>query len=130
MELYQRRQSTRNLGQNCRKDVVGIRRKRMSNFPCHDSIVQRSTQKQRTWKTVDSLCCRSGNNLDYSSHNCFCKSAQSLRSSRGNVKNMNPFTIGQGDLGQSIVLSAIKTEVSLENDDPAYQNFVLQQYEE
>ena len=31
---------------------------------------------------------------------------------------------------QSIVLSAIKTEVSLERDDPAYQNFLLQQYEE
>ena len=26
-------------------------------------------------------------------------------------------------MGQSIVLSAIKTEVPLENDDPAYQNF-------
>ena len=33
-------------------------------------------------------------------------------------------------MGQSIVLSAIKTEVPLENDDPAYQNFLLQQYEE
>ena len=32
-------------------------------------------------------------------------------------------------MGQSIVLSAIKTEVPLENDDPAYQNFLLQQYE-
>ena len=31
---------------------------------------------------------------------------------------------------QSIVLSAIKTEVSLESDDPAYQNFLSQQYEE
>ena len=28
------------------------------------------------------------------------------------------------------MLSAIKTEVSLESDDPAYQNFLLQQYEE
>ena len=27
-------------------------------------------------------------------------------------------------MGQSIVLSAIKTEVSLENDDPEYQNFL------
>ena len=26
-------------------------------------------------------------------------------------------------MGQSIVLSAIKTEVPLESDDPAYQNF-------
>ena len=39
---------------------------------------------------------------------------------------------GQPDvlMGQSIVLSEIKTEVPLENDDRAYQNFVLQQYEE
>ena len=33
-------------------------------------------------------------------------------------------------MGQSIVLSAIKTEVSLQSDDPAYQNFLLHQYEE
>ena len=33
-------------------------------------------------------------------------------------------------MGQSIVLSEIKTEVPLENEDPAYQNFLLQQYEE
>ena len=29
-------------------------------------------------------------------------------------------------MGQSIVLSAIKTEVPLESDDPVYQNFLLQ----
>ena len=33
-------------------------------------------------------------------------------------------------MGQSIVLSEIKTEVPLENDDPAYQNLPLQRYEE
>ena len=33
-------------------------------------------------------------------------------------------------MGQSIVLSEIKTEVPLANDDPAYQNFLLQRYEE
>ena len=33
-------------------------------------------------------------------------------------------------MGQSIVLSAIKTEVPLDSDDPANQNFLLQQYEE
>ena len=36
-------------------------------------------------------------------------------------------------MGQSsspVVLSEIKTEVPLENDDPAYQNFLLQQHEE
>ena len=39
MVLYHWRQSTRNLGQNCRRDVVRIRWERMSNFPCYDSIV-------------------------------------------------------------------------------------------
>ena len=33
-------------------------------------------------------------------------------------------------MGQSIVLSEIKTEVPLENNDPEYQNFLLQRYEE
>ena len=33
-------------------------------------------------------------------------------------------------IGQSIVLSAIKTEVPLDSDDPANQNFLLQQNEE
>ena len=33
-------------------------------------------------------------------------------------------------IGQSIVLSEIKTEVPLVSDDPANQNFLLQQYEE
>ena len=82
--LYQWGQSTRNLGHGW-KDAVGIRRKRLSNFPRYKSIVSRSAQKQRPWKTVDSLCCHSGNNWGYFSHGCFCKSAQSLRSSRRNV---------------------------------------------
>ena len=83
--LYQWRQSTRSMGQYCWKDVGGIRRKRMSNFPCYEPIVQRSTQKQRTWKTVDTPCCRIGNGWDYFSHNCLFKPAQSLRSSRGDM---------------------------------------------
>ena len=39
---------------------------------------------------------------------------------------------GQPDvlMGQSIVLSEIKAEVPLENDDPAYQNLLSQRYEE
>ena len=47
---------------------------------------------------------------------------------------MNPFNDRSGQLdvvmGQSIVFSDIKAEVSLENDDPAYQNFLLQRCEE
>ena len=39
---------------------------------------------------------------------------------------------GQPDMviGQSIVLSEIKAEVPLKNDDPAHHNFLLQRYEE
>ena len=33
-------------------------------------------------------------------------------------------------MGQSIVLSEIKAEVPSDNDDPAFQNFLLQRYEE
>ena len=76
--LHERGQSTRNLGQSSGKDVDCFRRKRMSNFPWYDPIVQRSTQKQRTWKTDDTLCSRPRNDWDYFSHNCFCKPAQSL----------------------------------------------------
>ena len=39
---------------------------------------------------------------------------------------------GQPDkvMGQSIVLSEIKTEVPLENDIPSHQNLLLQRFEE
>ena len=73
--LYQWRQSTGTMGQYGGKDVVGIRRKWMSNFPRYEPIVPRSTQKQRTWKTVDALCSRFVNGWYYLSHNCLWKPA-------------------------------------------------------
>ena len=79
-----RQQHTKKLGSYPGKDAAGIRRKRMSNFPCNNSIVQGQAQKQRTRKTVDSLC-------DWETIETvfriivFCKSAQSLRSSRKHV---------------------------------------------
>ena len=50
--FYERGQSTRNLGQIGEKDAVGIRWERVSNFPCFESIVQRSIKKQRLWEIV------------------------------------------------------------------------------
>ena len=41
---------------------------------------------------------------------------------------VRPVVMGQSS--SSLVLSAIKTEVPLDSDDPAYQNFILQRYEE
>ena len=83
--LYLCRQSTRRMGQNRRADDVKIRRKRTPSLSSHESIVQRSAQKQRRWTIVNTLLCRPGNDYNCFSHNYFCKSAQSLRSSRRNV---------------------------------------------
>ena len=47
-------------GTNDRKDDVKILRKRTPSLPCHESIVQRSSQEQRRWKIVDPLLCRPG----------------------------------------------------------------------
>ena len=62
-----------------------IQRKRTSSLPSHESIVQRSAQKQRWWKIVDALSSRPRNDNTCFSHNYFCESAQSLGSSRRHV---------------------------------------------
>ena len=99
----------------------------MSNFPCYGSIVQRSNQKQRTWKTVDTLetifrIIVSSNQLSlYGAVAEMCEEYETLYDRSGRPDDV---------MGQSIVLSATKTEVSLESDDPANQNFLFQRYEE
>ena len=50
-----------------------------------------------------------------------CEECESLHDRSGQLDKV---------MGQSIVFSEINTEVPLENDDPAYQNFQLKQYEE
>ena len=82
--LYHWRQSTRNLGQNCRKDVVRIRWERISNFPCYDSIVWRSTQMQKVMENRRYTIQLIWKRLRLS-HICFFKPAQSFRSSRGDM---------------------------------------------
>ena len=50
-----------------------------------------------------------------------CEEGESLHDRSGHLDNA---------MDQSIVVSEIKTEVLLENDDPEYQNCRLQRYEE
>ena len=52
-----------------------------------------------------------------------CEEYESLHERTG-----RPVVMGQSS--SSLVLNAIKTEVPLDSDDPANQNFLLQQYEE
>ena len=99
------------------KTTLEFGRKQTSSLPCHEPIVQRSAQKQRRWKTVDTLLCRFGYDLNCFSHNYFCKSAQSLRNSRRKcVKNTKLFMIergnplSEGNRVPSFVPSVIKTD--------------------
>ena len=76
-------QCHKDLEQNCRKDVVGILAESVCPiFRAAAPLSQRSTQKQRTWKTVDTQRSRPGNGWDDFSHYCLCNQAQFLRSIR------------------------------------------------
>ena len=105
----------------------------MSNFPCYDSIVQRSTQKQLTWKlsihyaadqeTIETIfrTIVSANQLSlYGAVAEMCEEYESLHE-----RKVRPIVMGHSS--SSLVLSVIKTEVLLDCDDPAYENFLLQQ---
>ena len=70
---------------------------------------------------------------DSEKHQRISKPAQSLRSIAEICEEYESPHERKGRLvvmGQSIVLSAIKTEVLLESDDPSISKFLLQQYEE
>ena len=108
----------------------------MSNFPRYEPIVQRTTQKQRTWKTVDTLCSRFGkvetifriivsaNQLSLCGAVAeICEEYESLHERTG-----RPVVMGQSS--SSLVLSVIKTEVPLDCDHPVNQDLLLQQYGE
>ena len=114
--LYERGQSTRNLGQFSGQDAVGIRRKQMSNFPCYDPIVQGQLKSKRHGKlsihfaavqeTIETIfrIIVSANQLSlYGAVAEMCEEYESLHERTGRPVVM----------GQSIVLSSIKTEVSL-----------------
>ena len=104
----------------------------MSNFPCSGSIVQRSIKSKGRRFTMQPTRKRliifplivSGNQL--SLHGAvaeICEEYESLHET-----TVRPVVMGQSS--SSLVLSAIKTEVPLDSDDPAYQKFLLQQYGE
>ena len=135
MVFYGREQSTWNLGQYRGKDVVGIRRMRMSYFPCYDPMSRGQLKSQRhgkllihhfaaTQATIGAVfrVVVSANQLSLCGAVAnMCEEYESHHDRSGQLDKV---------MGQSIVLSEIKTEVPLENDDPANQNFLLQQYEE
>ena len=100
----------------------------MSNFPCYGQLKSKGHGKlsihfaadQETIETIFRIIVSASQLSLYGAVAEMCEEYESLheRSLRPDV------------MGQSIVLSAIKTEVSSESDDPAYPTFLFQQYEE
>ena len=84
---------------------------------CRYTIVPIWIRLKTVFRTIISV-----NQLSlYGAVSDLCEKYESLHDKSGRLDKV---------MGQSIVLIEIKTEVPLENDDPAYQNFLLQQYEE
>ena len=109
---------------------MGIRRKRMSYFPCNNSIVQGNLKSKGHEKLSIHFA------ADYPIIVTIFRVIVFVNqlSLCGALANMcEEFETHQDRswqpdvlVGQSIVLGEIKTEVPLENDIPSHQNFPLQ----
>ena len=124
------------MGQNGKKDDVNICRKRTPSLPSHESIVQRSAQKQRRWNIVDPHCAdqdtietvfrtiTSVHQLSlYGTIEEMCEEYESFHDRTG-----KPVVGGQSS--SSFVPSVIKTYVPLNSEDRARKDLLLQRYGE
>ena len=132
--LYQWRKSTRRMGQYGGKDVIGIRRKRMSSFPCYKSIVERGRLKSKgngklsihwtadleTMETIFRIIVSANQLSLYGAVAEMCEEYETLHDRSG-----QPVVGGQPS--SSLALSVIKTEVPLDCDDLANTYLLLQQ---
>ena len=102
-------------------------------FPCNNSIVQGKLKSKGHGKLSIHFAADQ-ETIETFSHNCLANQL-SLYGAVANIcEEYESFHDRSGHtdvlMGQSIVLSEIKAEVPLEIDNPAYQNLLLQQYEE
>ena len=78
---YSRKEDPQEIWDNIAEKMLLVRRFSVLRHYCPEV----NSEAKDTRKTVDSLCCHSRDKWDNFSHNCFCKSAQSLRA----VANMS-----------------------------------------
>ena len=134
MVFYGREKSTRSLGSYRGRNAVGIRRKRTSYFSRNDSIVRGKLKSkgqgklsihfaadQETIETIFRIIAFANQLSLYGAVANMCEEFECHQDRSGQLDVL---------MGQSIVLSEIKTEVSLDCDDPTNQDLLLQQYEE
>ena len=128
MVLYERGQSTRNLGQIAEKMLLEFAESGCPIFRAttplsrgqlkskgHGKLSIHFAAVQETIETIFRIIVSANQLSLYGAVAEMCEEYESLHERTGRPVVM----------GQSIVLSAIKTEVSLESDDPAYQNFSI-----
>ena len=86
----------------------------------HGKLSRHFAANQETFETIFRIIVSANQLSLYGAVAEICEEYESLHETPGRPVVM----------GQSFVLSAIKTEVPLDSDDPANQNFLLQQNEE
>ena len=87
----------------------------------HGKLSVHFAADQETFETIFRIIVSANQLSLYGAVANMCEECESLHDRSGQLDKV---------MGQSIVRSAIKTEVPLENDDPAYKNLLLQQNEE
>ena len=129
--VFFREQSTRSLGQHCGTDVAEICRKWTPYFPCNDSNVRQLKGKGRgklsihftaDQDTVDTIyrIILSVNQLSvYGAVASICEEFEDHQDRTG-----EPMIL----VGQSIVLSEVKAEAPLHDEDPMNDQIIWQQY--
>ena len=87
----------------------------------HGKLSTHFAADQETFETVFRIIVSANQLSLYGAVANMCEECESLHDRSGQFGVV---------MGQSIVLSEIKTEIPLENDIPSHQNLLLQQYEE
>ena len=91
------------------KDDGDTRRKRTPSLPSHESMSRGQLKSKGGGKLSIHYCADQETITTVFRNNYFCKTAQSLQSSRRNcVKNMNPFLIERGQSSSSFVPSVTR----------------------
>ena len=123
------------MGSHCGQDAVGIRRKRTSYFPCATTPLSRGILKSKghgklsihftaddpTIETIFRIIISANQLSIYGAVANICEEFEAHQDRSGEPDVM---------MGQSIVLSEIKAEVLLQNENPSYHYVLWQQYVE
>ena len=124
------------MGQSCGANDDTICRKRTPNLPIHESIIQRSAQKQRRWTIVNTLLCRRGRllklffaQLFLSISSVFYGAVSEMCEECNTCKDRTGRLVVAGQSNPLFVASVMKTHTPL-TGDPAQEKDLLQRYQE